>query len=129
MSTYTREDVERSYHQGHHGDPMVNVKVYDGPDDGFRTFTKENPDADPRFTLDWIEENCSDEHLGDVDEWDAVALAKWRKFERFARATAAHIMADVIDSIYVNEFCWALDEEAERERAANQDIATVADHG
>lgn len=169
----TREDVTRSYHQGHHGDPMVNVKVYGGLSEGFAQFRKEEGDYDPSFTEEWVEANLSDEDveeyfqfacaseweyaqdyaeeifgahvkvygagrsggwavvtgLDDVDEWDAVALAKWRKFENYATSAAEYIPGAMVSLIYINAFQWAQDEAAERERAANQDIATVPNRG
>jgi hypothetical protein len=168
MYRYTREDVDRSYHQGHHGDPMVNVKVYGDLRDGFAQFCEEEVDFDPRFTQEWVEENLSDETLegyfqfaceseweyaqgyaeeifgghvkvygagrssgwavvtglGDVDEWDAVALAKWRKFEKYATSAAKYIPGQMVSLIYINAFEWAQTEAAERESAANMDVAT-----
>lgn len=63
--------------------------------------------------------------LPDIEEWDAIQLAKWRKFERFARDLADYVMAEVVSLLYINDFEWQKAEDAERERAANQDIATV----
>jgi hypothetical protein len=42
--------------------------------------------------------------IGDVDEWNAVDLAKWRRFERFAKAEAADIPYQMLQSVYLNEF-------------------------
>ena len=175
MSTYTKDDVQTHYGSDR---PAVNVKVYgsirdlkvwdafrrdEGPDDG--------------FTLEWIEENVSDEQvestfwhccefefeylegwatgsdeggdplfpddsvsleidgrsggwivvhgLPDIEEWDAVRLARWRKFERIARDIADGIPVQMLSSLYINEYEWAKDEAEERERAARQDIATA----
>lgn len=164
----TKEDVERSYHQGLHGLPMVNVKVYGNVQtDGWHQFRNEE-DADPEFNEEWLAEHITDEHLDrtfwhvcefgwemlqsdaeeifgqkvtvepagrsggwavvrgleDIEEWDAVALAKWRKFARWARAAADAIPGDMIQSVYINEFEWQKTEDAERERAANQEVAT-----
>jgi hypothetical protein len=165
---FTKDDVERSYHQGHSGEPMVNVKVYDSLADGFRKFL-ENETPEDGFNLEWIEENVSDDHLEgvfwrvcesgweqlqsdaedifgpsakvysagrsggwavveglpDVDEWDAIFLAKWHKFERWTRDAANYIMAGVVESVWINEYEWQLQEAIERERAANQDVATA----
>jgi hypothetical protein len=63
--------------------------------------------------------------LPDLDDWDAVQLAKWRKFERYARNLADDVMYQVVSSVYLNDWEWRKDEAAERERAARQDIATV----
>jgi hypothetical protein len=43
--------------------PAVNVKVHDSLADGFRKWKKDFPNEDERFTLEWIEENISDEAL------------------------------------------------------------------
>ena len=155
-ATYTKEDVERSYHRGSEGLPMVNVKVYGGLREGLRDFQKYEPDADPRFTEEWIEEHCPDEDgsrfwlacewgfetlqeearemfgrhvvvyaegrsggwavvsgLPPVDEWDAVALAKWRRYEKFARAEAADIPYQIVSGCYLNEFPEWADEQSE----------------
>ena len=62
--------------------------------------------------------------LPDIEEWDAVQLSKWRKFERYARDLADYVMAEMISLLYINDYEWERDEGIERERAANQDIAT-----
>lgn len=62
--------------------------------------------------------------LPDLEDWDAVLLARWRKFERIARSIADEIMAHVVESIYINAWEWWKQEAAERERAATQGIAT-----
>jgi hypothetical protein len=114
--------------------------------------------TDPRFTHDWIEENCSDmfldelfwlmcgdgwdrlkdlaeeiwgpasgvsigsegrsggwavvDGLPDVEDWDAVALAKWRKFAKLARTYADDVPYQMVTSVYMNEFTqWAEDRE------------------
>jgi hypothetical protein len=63
--------------------------------------------------------------LPDVEEWDAILLARWRKFERVAKDFAGSVMVWVLSSLYINEWKWQRDEMQERERAANQDVATV----
>jgi hypothetical protein len=63
--------------------------------------------------------------LPDIEEWDAVLLARWRKFERVAKDIAAGIMVQVLSSVYINEWEWQRAETEERERAANQDVATL----
>jgi hypothetical protein len=165
--SYSRDDVETHYGQNR---PAVNVKVYDSLADGFRAFQGYEPDADSAFTLEWIEENVSDESLDslfwrvcadeveqavtdareilgvraqdveqdgrsggwlvvtglpDLEDWDAVQIAKWRKFERYAKSLAGDVMYQVVSSVYLNDFEWQKAEKAERERAANQDVSTV----
>jgi hypothetical protein len=63
--------------------------------------------------------------LPDIEEWDAVLLARWRKFERVAKDIAASVPLNMLSSLYINEWEWQRDELRERERAANQDVATV----
>lgn len=70
MRRYTREDVTRSYHQGSQGLPMVNVKVYGTVDDAWAGFRKYEPDADVRFTEEWVAEHISEETL-DAYFWSA----------------------------------------------------------
>lgn len=48
--------------------------------------------------------------LPELESWDAVQLAKWRKFERYAKSIAADIPYQLLSSIYSNEFAWWLDE-------------------
>lgn len=151
----TKGDIEFHSDGFRASKPAVNVKVYDSLDNGFRKWSQDN-DGNPHFTLDWIEEHCTDEYLdqlfwsmcehrwddlwdeareiwgwdkrgdkyrvhvysegrsggwavvdginNDVDSWDAIEFSKWRRFAKFARATADYVMVDVIDSIYINEF-------------------------
>lgn len=63
--------------------------------------------------------------LPDIEEWDAVRLARWRKFERIAREIADGIPYQVASSLYINEYRYAKEEAAEAARAAREDIATV----
>lgn len=173
MRKYTREDVET-----HGGLPAVNVKVYRSIRDAWPEYERtERPDDAEDFTLDWIEENVSEEALDaifwhtceaeyeylegwttgsdggedalfpddsvrldiagrsggwievrglpDIEEWDAVRLARWRRFARIARSIADGIPFQMLCSIETNEYEWRKTEDAERERAANEDIATV----
>ena len=62
--------------------------------------------------------------LRDIEEWSAVELARWRRFERIARELADGVPYQMLCSIEINEFEWARAEAEERARAANQDIAT-----
>lgn len=64
--------------------------------------------------------------LPDIDEWDVVRLARWRKFERIARGIADDIPYLCLSSIYSNEWEADKQEAEEAERAAWQDIATVS---
>jgi hypothetical protein len=46
--------------------------------------------------------------LPDIEEWDAILLARWRKFERIARDIADSIPFQMLASIYMNDFeAWA----------------------
>ena len=90
-------------------------------------------DGDPLFPDDavtlWQEGRSGGwvvvDGLPDIEEWDAIRLARWRRFERIAREIADGVPFQVLSSIYINEYEAARDEAAERERAARQDIATV----
>ena len=43
----------------------------------------------------------------DVDSWDAIQVAKWGRFARFARLEADDVMYRVVDGCYFNDFeCW-----------------------
>lgn len=67
--------------------------------------------------------------LPDVDEWDAVRIARWRKFERIAREIADGIPAQMLSSLYLNEFeVWADEQEdaSISNAEAPVDIALVA---
>lgn len=160
LTLKNKEDIE--FHSDGYRDskPAVNVKVYDSLTNGFSKWKLYNPDENPHFTLNWIEEHVTDESLdhmfwftcemrwedieaeaqeiwgsrmiedhrgrhhstkvysegrsggwavvdginNDVDSWDAIEFSKWRRFAKFARATADGIMWDVVDSIYHNDF-------------------------
>ncbi len=39
-----------------------------------------------------------------LEEWDAIALGRWRRFELYAKAYASDIPRQMLDSFYVNEF-------------------------
>jgi hypothetical protein len=43
-------------------------------------------------------------NLSDVDSWDAVMFAKWRRFAKIARLVADNIPEDVMTTIYINRF-------------------------
>jgi hypothetical protein len=157
---YTREDVQFHSDGYREGRPAVNVKVYRNLHDAWQEFESEEPDHDPRFSLDWVEENLSDDatdsyfwdvceserdyliayaiedndaifpaakygrlsveqegHMGgwlavdglpEIEEWDAILLARWRKFERIAREIADGVPLQMLLSIYINAFeAWA----------------------
>lgn len=58
--------------------------------------------------------------LPDLDEWDAVLIAKWRKFERIAKSIAAGVPYQMLDTIYANDFeAWA-DEQADEAQANSE---------
>ncbi len=50
--------------------------------------------------------------LPDLEEWDAILLARWRKFERVARDISQNVPYQMLGSLYENEW-----ETAEAERA------------
>lgn len=179
-----KTDIERSYHQGHHGDPMINVKNHlwlpdlitkfrtDGHefsgDEAFWTWVQETYDASSDYGLsefnqadEWARESCWDQAneaaheiwpawstemidekayfpefppgcrhrftgnkvprrkyhvnvysagrsggwlvvdgLPDIDEWDAIALGRWRRFDAAIRAIA--------DEGYPYDYIWQL---------------------
>jgi hypothetical protein len=46
--------------------------------------------------------------LPEIEEWDAVRLARWRRFERIARNIADGIPHAMLNALYFNEFeAWA----------------------
>jgi hypothetical protein len=164
MARFKKSDI--TFHSDGYRErkPAVNVKVYDSLAQGFAKWAAVEPDHDPRFTVEWIEANLSDEAQSDyftfacengiedaendaqelwgsrlygrdvtvytegrsggwlivdgididVESWDAIAVAKWGKFARWARATADYTMARMVDMIYINRFDQWADEESER---------------
>lgn len=59
--------------------------------------------------------------LADLDEWDAVALAKWRKFERWAKLYAADVPYQMVASVFYNEFAvWS--DEGDDASPANSEV-------
>jgi hypothetical protein len=80
----TKEDIE--YHGTHfdyNRQPAVNVKVYDSLPNGFTRWEKDIKDHDAEFTLDWIEQNVSDEYLENIF-WATCELG-WETLEDEAR--------------------------------------------
>lgn len=49
----------------------------------------------------------------DVDSWDAIEFTQWRSFSNYAKRRAKSILADCVDSIYINEFDLWADEQVE----------------
>lgn len=56
---------------------------------------------------------CVVHGLAPIEEWDAIMLGKWRRFERFARSIAAGIPCQILASLYANEFEAWKDERSE----------------
>ena len=54
------------------------------------------------------------EGLPEIEEWDAVRVAKWRKFERIAKEIAAGVPFQILSSLYLNQFDQWSDEEDDR---------------
>lgn len=42
--------------------------------------------------------------LPDLEDWDAVLLARWRRFERIARDIAADVPFQMLEILYLNDF-------------------------
>lgn len=155
MSTAIRSKEDIEFHRlgyGYNSVPAVNVKVHFWLEDAYKLFRKYEPDANPHFTVEWIEQHTPDDdtdywmHLfsfacesgweqiqgyaeeiwgkgvkvysegrsggwayvdgidTDVDSWDAIDLARWRRFAKFARAEADDVPYQMVSSIYINEF-------------------------
>lgn len=68
-----------------HGDtsprhsPVVNVKVRNTWQDGYRQFVKDNPDVDPEFTEEWIEEHISEDAMQTY--WEFAIEQGWEQLE------------------------------------------------
>lgn len=58
---YSRDDVEQHADRGELR-PAVNVKVYGSMANAFAAFARDEQ-PDPRFTMEWIDEQLSDEQL------------------------------------------------------------------
>ena len=65
--------------------------------------------------------------LPELEDWDAVALAKWRRFERFAKAIAADVPYQLVSSLYLNVWQAERAEAEESARAASLGIPTRAE--
>lgn len=63
--------------------PAVNVKVHDSLDRGFLKWKNDNPDADERFTMEWIEEHVSDD-AGNSLFWLTCEVG-WEELQEKAR--------------------------------------------
>lgn len=40
--------------------------------------------------------------IADIDEWDAIMLSKWRRFERYAKMLAADVPYQMLSIAYIN---------------------------
>jgi len=60
--------------------------------------------------------------LPDIGDWDAVLLAKWRKFERFAKDIARYVPEQMVYSLALNEWEWDQARQAE-EAGLHLDVA------
>jgi hypothetical protein len=67
---------------------------------------------------------CVVTNLDDIEDWDAIDLAKWRKFERWARQQADDIPYQIVWSAYHNYFVAEREEAQQREHWANHDLST-----
>lgn len=47
----------------------------------------------------------------DVESWDAIALGKWARFSRYAKAAADDVMYRIVDRIYMNREDYAPERE------------------
>src|SRR5215471_19136928 len=83
MMLRTKEDIEFHSDGFRPGRPAVNVKVYDSLDSGFQKWEQDNPDHDPSFTMEWIEENIDDEKLDSLF-WHMCEI-RWDDIEWEAR--------------------------------------------
>lgn len=83
MRGFTKESIE--YHSDGFGSskPAVNVKVRDSLADGWRKWERSNPDHDPAFTLNYIEETFSDDYLEGC--WQLACEDGWEMIEDDAR--------------------------------------------
>lgn len=75
----TKADID--YHSDGYRDskPAVNVKVYDSLTSGHRKFLKYNPDTDPEFTEEWIEEHVSEDAMNDY--WEFALEQGWEMLQ------------------------------------------------
>lgn len=65
--------------------------------------------------------------LPDVDEWDAVMVAKWGKFARWARATADAIPEMTLSLIAINRYePWLAEQEAKAAECAAARLPILA---
>lgn len=65
--------------------------------------------------------------LPDLDDWDAVLLAKWRKFARFARGVADDVPYQMVSMLALNDFAhWAEADDIRLECEATAEPVMVA---
>ena len=71
---HSKEDIEYHSDRGYDHKPAVNVKVYTSLEEGFRQFVESEGEVHPEFTVEWIEENLTDE-----EQWAAFnSSCEWR---------------------------------------------------
>lgn len=82
MGTFlrTKEDIE--FHRlgfGYSRTPAVNVKIYETWNKAYQRWRCDNPDADPNFTEEWIEENISEDRMQGI--WEHVVECGWDELQ------------------------------------------------
>jgi hypothetical protein len=81
VTNFTKDDIE--YHsEGFHRSsrPAVNVKIYKSLDQGYEEWKVDNPDCDPRFTMEWVEQFCENNN----DFWNAACEDGWEELQEIA---------------------------------------------
>lgn len=68
---------------------------------------------------------CVIEGLPDVETWDAIAVSKWTRFAKYAKAIVEYIPVSMVDLLYFN--VWIPEHEAKMEQEARE-AAEDAEH-
>lgn len=64
----------------------------------------------------------------DLEEWDAIALGRWRRFEKWARAAADHVPSEMLTLLAINQYDAHLREQEEHAAMLDKwaDVAGLA---
>lgn len=107
--SYTDKEFTADWVEENVPDDVVWGFFYDACEDGFEQLQEMAdelwPDYSPKV---WPEGRSGGwavvEGLPDVDSWDAVMLAKWRRFAKCARLVADGVPEQMMTTIYINNF-------------------------
>jgi hypothetical protein len=118
--TYTDEGFTHEWIREHVSDELADAIFWQACADAVEMIGEDARDIFDRWRVEIEQDGRSGgwivvTGLPEIEEWDAVLLSKWRKFEKQCHAYRDDLMRSVVDSIYANEWEAAQAERLEEE--------------